>query len=97
MPNYTFKGADERYYTDLGLNAKPGDEVQLERALDDQWELVEGETEPAPAVEPEPVVEEPVVEVGPVADAAPVDAPADEPHVEDHADDHSDESATDHH
>ena len=53
MPSYVFKGTDERYYTDLGLEAKPGDVVTLDKALDDLWELVDGQV-----VAPEPIVQD---------------------------------------
>ena len=55
MPSYVFKGTDERYYTDLGLEAKPGDVVTLDKALDDLWELVDGQV-----VAPEPIVQDAV-------------------------------------
>lgn len=73
MPSYTFKGTEERYYTDHGLTAKPGDVVGLDGPLDDMWELSDGS---AP-VAAEPVAE-PVVEVP----AEPIAEPVVEPVVE---------------
>ena len=60
MPDFTFTGAEERYYTDHGLTAHPGDVVTLDAPLDDLW--VAAGSAPA-AVEPvaEPVAE-PIVE-----------------------------------
>ena len=60
MPDFTFTGAEERYYTDHGLTAHPGDVVTLDAPLDDLW--VAAGAAPA-AVEPvaEPVAE-PIVE-----------------------------------
>ena len=57
MPDFTYTGAEERYYTDHGLTAQPGDVVSLEEPLDASWVAVDA---PAPPVI-EPVVE-PVVE-----------------------------------
>ena len=53
MPDFTYTGAEERYYTDHGLTAHPGDVVSLEAPLDDMWVAVDGK----PAVEAEPVAE----------------------------------------
>jgi len=62
MPDFTYTGAEERYYTDHGLTAHPGDVVSLEAPLDDSWAAA-GESKPAAVVEPiaEPVAE-PIVE-----------------------------------
>ena len=62
MPDFTYTGAEERYYTDHGLTAHPGDVVSLEAPLDDSW-VAAGESKPAAVVEPiaEPVAE-PIVE-----------------------------------
>ena len=54
MPDFTYTGAEERYYTDHGLTAHPGDVVSLEAPLDDMWVAVDAQ--PA-AVEAEPVAE----------------------------------------
>ena len=59
MSTYTFTGPDERYYTDLGLTAKPGDVVKLDGPLDDAWELVDGQVAP---LHPEVEVEAPAAE-----------------------------------
>ena len=65
MPDFTFTGAEERYYTDHGLTAHPGDVVSMDAPLDDMW--VAAGAAPAAAVEPvaehaaEPVAE-PIVE-----------------------------------
>ena len=56
MPDFTFTGAEERYYTDRGLTAHPGDVVTLDAPLDDLW--VAADAAPAAA---EPVAE-PVAE-----------------------------------
>ena len=56
MPDFTYTGAEERYYTDHGLTAHPGDVVSLEAPLDDSWVAAGGESKPV-AVEPEPVAE----------------------------------------
>ena len=53
MPNFTYTGAEERYYTDHGLTAQPGDVVSLEEPLDASWVAVDAA--PAP-----PVIEAPV-------------------------------------
>ena len=37
MPDFTFTGAEERYYTDHGLTAHPGDVVTGDAPLDDLW------------------------------------------------------------
>jgi len=60
MPDFTYTGAEERYYTDHGLTAHPGDVVSLEAPLDDSW-VAAGESKPVPVVEPKPVAE-PIVE-----------------------------------
>ena len=63
MPDFTFTGAEERYYTDHGLTAHPGDVVSMDAPLDDMW-VSAGAAAPA-AVEPEHVAEpvaEPIVE-----------------------------------
>ena len=65
MSTYTFTGPDERYYTDLGLTAKPGDVVKLDGPLDDQWELVDGQVAPLPE---QPAPDAPVVEDKPAED-----------------------------
>ena len=75
MSTYTFTGPDERYYTDLGLNAKPGDVVKLDAPLDDSWELVDGQVAPLPT--PEVAVEAPAA----VAVPEPTETSADE-HVD---------------
>jgi len=64
MPDFTYTGAEERYYTDHGLTAHPGDVVSLDAPLDDSWVAAAGESKPAAVVEPEPVepVAEPIVE-----------------------------------
>ena len=61
MPDFTYTGAEERYYTDHGLTAQPGDVVSLEEPLDDSWVAVDAPAPPViePVVEPEPVVEAP--------------------------------------
>ena len=63
MPDFTYTGAEERYYTDHGLTAHPGDVVSLEAPLDDSWVAAGGAPQPAAVVEPiaEPVAE-PIVE-----------------------------------
>ena len=58
MPDFTFTGAEERYYTDHGLTAHPGDVVSMDAPLDDMWVAADGK--PA-AVEAEPIAE-PVAE-----------------------------------
>ena len=65
MPDFTFTGAEERYYTDHGLTAHPGDVVSMDAPLDDLWvsagaapAAVEHVAEPVT----EPVVAEPVAE-----------------------------------
>jgi len=60
MPNFTYTGAEERYYTDHGLTAHPGDVVSLEAPLDGSWVDVDAPA-PAPYVTDEPVAE-PVAE-----------------------------------
>ena len=60
MPDFTFTGAEERYYTDHGLTAHPGDVVTLDAPLDDLW--VAAGSAPA-AVELEPVAEMPAEHV----------------------------------
>ena len=52
MPDFTFTGAEERYYTDHGLTAHPGDVVSLEAPLDDMWVAVTQPTAAEPAAEP---------------------------------------------
>ena len=71
MPDFTFTGAEERYYTDHGLTAHPGDVVSMDAPLDDMW--VSADAAPAAVehvAEPvtEPVVAEPVAE--PIAEPA---------------------------
>ena len=64
MPNFTYTGAEERYYTDHGLTAHPGDVVSLDAPLDDSWVDVDA-PKPGPFVTDEPVTEpvaEPAVE-----------------------------------
>ena len=57
MPDFTFTGAEERYYTDHGLTAHPGDVVSMDAPLDDLW--VSADAAAPAAVEPaaEPVAE----------------------------------------
>ena len=68
MPDFTFTGAEERYYTDHGLTAHPGDVVSMDEPLDDMWvdkskpasSFATAEPELEPVAEPtvEPVVED---------------------------------------
>ena len=63
MPDFTFTGAEERYYTDHGLTAHPGDVLSMDAPIDDLWVSVGAA--PAAVVEPEHVAEpvaEPIVE-----------------------------------
>ena len=74
MPDFTFTGAEERYYTDHGLTAHPGDVVSMDAPLDDMW--VSADAAPAAAVESE---------LNHVAEPEHVAEPVAEPAAEDHS------------
>lgn len=53
MPTFRFSGVDERYYTDLGVHAVPGETAEFDEAPDHLWEPADG-TEPQPDDQSEP-------------------------------------------
>lgn len=66
MPNFTYTGADERYYPSLSLEVKPGDTVTLDSDPGDgRFSPASGKAKaaptPAPEITPAPNVDSPEV------------------------------------